>query len=58
MRRGYGIRRRRVMHNDFVIVGPKADPARIKRASTSAQAFEADPIPSARQLPRVVTKTS
>ena len=27
---GYGINRRLVMHNDFVIVGPKVDPAGIK----------------------------
>ena len=26
---GYGIERREVMYNDFVLVGPKADPARI-----------------------------
>ncbi len=26
---GFGVDRRRVMYNDFVIVGPKADPARI-----------------------------
>jgi tungstate transport system substrate-binding protein len=27
---GYGINRRLIMHNDFVIIGPKADPAGIK----------------------------
>ena len=27
---GFGIARRAVMYNDFVIVGPKADPARVK----------------------------
>jgi tungstate transport system substrate-binding protein len=27
---GYGINRRLIMHNDYVIVGPKADPAGIK----------------------------
>ncbi len=27
---GYGVNRRRVMYNDFVLIGPKADPARIK----------------------------
>lgn len=30
---GFGVSRRLVMHNDFVIVGPAADPARIKGAS-------------------------
>src|SRR4030066_576827 len=28
---GYGVNRRTVMHNDFVIVGPGNDPAGIKR---------------------------
>lgn len=32
---GHGTRRELVMHNDFIIVGPAADPARI-RSSTSA----------------------
>ena len=27
---GYGINRRLVMHNDFIIVGPSTDPAKIK----------------------------
>ncbi len=27
---GFGLARHRVMHNDFVIVGPRADPARIR----------------------------
>ncbi len=27
---GYGVNRRLVMHNDFVILGPKSDPAHIK----------------------------
>ncbi len=35
----YGINRRLVMHNDFVIVGPSADPARIKGSRTSPEAF-------------------
>jgi tungstate transport system substrate-binding protein len=35
-----GINRRLVMHNDFVIVGPAADPARIKGVKTSAEAFK------------------
>ena len=37
---GYGINRRAVMHNDFVIVGPAKDPAKIKGAKTAVEAFE------------------
>ncbi len=33
---GYGIDRRQIMYNDFVIVGPKKDPAKVKGKSTSA----------------------
>ena len=33
---GYGINRRLVMHNDFIIVGPGADPAKVKTAKSSA----------------------
>jgi tungstate transport system substrate-binding protein len=36
---GYGIDRRNVMHNDFVIVGPKADPAGVKSAPDAVEAF-------------------
>jgi tungstate transport system substrate-binding protein len=37
---GYGINRRDVMHNDFVIIGPGADPAGISKAKTVAEAFK------------------
>ena len=37
---GYGINRRLVMHNDYVIVGPPSDPARIKGAKSSAEAMK------------------
>jgi len=30
---GFGVSRRLVMHNDYIVVGPAADPARIKGAS-------------------------
>ena len=40
MEKGAGINRRLVMHNDFVVVGPAADPAHIKGAKTSAEAFK------------------
>ena len=33
---GYGIDRRDVMYNDFVIVGPKADPAGVKGLKDAA----------------------
>jgi tungstate transport system substrate-binding protein len=36
---GYGINRRLVMHNDFVIVGPPADPAKIKGVKASKEAL-------------------
>jgi tungstate transport system substrate-binding protein len=37
---GYGVNRRAVMHNVFVIAGPVKDPARIKSANTAAEALE------------------
>jgi tungstate transport system substrate-binding protein len=40
MEEGAGINRRLVMHNDFVIVGPAGDPAKIRGAKTSADAFK------------------
>jgi len=36
---GHGITRKAVMHNDFVVVGPAADPARIKGSSSATDAF-------------------
>jgi tungstate transport system substrate-binding protein len=36
---GWGVNRRDVMHNDFVIVGPVEDPARVGTAATAADAF-------------------
>jgi tungstate transport system substrate-binding protein len=36
---GFGVNRRDVMHNDFVIVGPAEDPAGIARETTAAAAF-------------------
>ena len=38
---GYGIGRKDVMHNDFVIIGPESDPAVIKGMSTAGEAFQA-----------------
>ncbi len=36
---GYGVERREVMYNDFVLVGPTDDPAQIKGEKTVAEAF-------------------
>ena len=41
MAEGFGTARRLVMHNDFVIVGPAADPAKIKGIKGSADALKA-----------------
>ncbi len=38
---GYGIGRKDVMHNDFVIIGPESDPAVIKGMSSAGEAFQA-----------------
>jgi len=37
---GFGVNRQLVMHNDFIIVGPGADPAKIKGAKSSADAMK------------------
>jgi len=37
---GYGINRRLVMHNDFIIVGPATDPAKIKGVKSSTEALK------------------
>jgi len=37
---GYGVNRRLVMHNDFIIVGPSEDPAKIKGLKSSAESFK------------------
>jgi len=37
---GYGVNRRLVMHNDFIIVGPAADSAKIKGIKMSAEALK------------------
>lgn len=41
LRAGYGLNRRDVMFNDFVIVGPAADPAGIRGTERAAAAFAA-----------------
>ena len=37
---GFGVNRQLVMHNDFVIVGPAADPAKVKGTKSSAEALK------------------
>jgi tungstate transport system substrate-binding protein len=40
MTEGYGINRRLVMHNDFIVVGPAEDPAKINGLKSSQEAFK------------------
>ena len=40
MSNGFGTDRRLVMHNDFIIVGPAADPAGIATATSAVNAFQ------------------
>ncbi|RMF86936.1 MAG: tungsten ABC transporter substrate-binding protein, partial [Nitrospinota bacterium] len=37
---GYGVNRRDVMYNDFVLVGPPEDPAGIQQAKSAVEAFQ------------------
>ena len=37
---GFGTDRRPVMYNDFVLVGPKSDPAKVSGTATAAEAFK------------------
>ncbi len=37
---GYGINRRIVMHNDFIVVGPAEDPAKIKGVKVTPEVFK------------------
>lgn len=37
---GFGVNRKDVMYNDFVIIGPKNDPAGIAKAKTAAEALK------------------
>lgn len=40
VKRGFGVNRRYIMYNDFVVVGPPADPARIRGLGDAKKAFE------------------
>jgi len=37
---GFGVNRRLVMHNDFIVLGPPGDPAKVKGAATSQEALK------------------
>jgi len=37
---GYGVNRRQVMHNDFIILGPKSDPAGIRGLTSTIDALD------------------
>ena len=37
---GYGVNRRLIMHNDYIIVGPSEDPAKIKRMKSAQGSFK------------------
>jgi tungstate transport system substrate-binding protein len=40
MTQGFGVNRKLVMHNDFLILGPAKDPAKIRGAKSGAEAFK------------------
>ena len=40
MAKGFGINRKLVMHNDFLLLGPASDPAKIHSAKTAAEALK------------------
>lgn len=37
---GFGVNRRLVMHNDFIVVGPSSDPAKIKGIKSTTEVFK------------------
>jgi tungstate transport system substrate-binding protein len=37
---GFGINRRLIMHNDFIVVGPSSDPAKIKGVKSTTEVFK------------------
>ena len=40
MKAGFGVNRREVMYNDFLIVGPPSDPAHLRSAGGAVDAFK------------------
>ena len=49
---GFGVDRRDVMYNDFVILGPAGDPAGIKGMKSAAEAFGMKSMPTAPRATR------
>lgn len=49
---GYGIEAEPLMYNEFVLVGPPSDPARIRQASSAAEALKAIALRGGRFLSR------
>ena len=49
---GFGLKRKDVMYNDFVLIGPKQDPAQIKDAVSIADAFQKISLSEARFISR------
>jgi tungstate transport system substrate-binding protein len=39
MTAGFGVNQRAVMYNDFIVVGPPADPAKLREAMTAVESF-------------------
>ena len=37
---GYGVERRKLMYNDFIIIGPKKDPEKLKEKSSIKEVFQ------------------
>jgi tungstate transport system substrate-binding protein len=40
MKAGFGVNRRHVMYNDFIVVGPPSDPAHLRQAAGAVDAFK------------------
>jgi len=40
VKEGYGVNRRLVMHNDYIVVGPTADPAKVKGMKSTIDVFK------------------
>lgn len=40
VRQGFGVNRKLVMHNDFILLGPSLDPAKVRGTRTAAEAFK------------------
>jgi len=56
MAAGYGVQRRLVMHNDFIVVGPPADPATIKMSKSSVERSKKSPFPHPSSCPEATIR--